>query len=148
MLISLAQYAEKHGKAYTTVRDLVQRGKLHTAYKVGRNYVVEEDEPYPVCKRDRGTTVTLTDAEFNLLDFALCTLFQDAEEQLLDMVEGPKKDADIAKMLYHRAYAASALLAKLREKHGRDIRFVPSPRLAWERYRAICPDAAEPEPDK
>ena len=147
MLISLAQYAEKHGKAYTTVRDLVQRGKLQTAYKVGRNYVVEEDEPYPVCKRDRGTTVMLTNDEFNLLDFALCHLFQDAEEQLLDMVEGPKKDADIAKMLYHRAYAASALLAKLREKHGRDIRFVPSPHLAWERYCAICPDAAEPEPD-
>ena len=147
MLISLAQYAEKHGKAYTTVRDLVKRGKLHTAYKVGRNYVVEEDEPYPVCKRDRGTTVTLTKDEFSLLDFALCHLFQDAEEQLLDMVEGPEKDADIAKMLYYRAYTASALLARLREKHGRDVRFVPSPHLAWERYHTICPDAVEPEPD-
>lgn len=147
MLISLAEYAARHGKAYTTVRDLVQRGKLQTAHKVGRNYVVEEDEPYPACKRDRGATVTLTDAEFSLLDFALCHLFQDAEEQLLDMVEGPEKDADIAKMLYHRAYTASALLAKLRDKHGNDIRFVPSPHLAWERYRVICPDAVEPEPD-
>ena len=147
MLISLAQYAEKHGKAYTTVRDLVRRGKLQTAYKVGRNYVVEEDEPYPVCERDRCTTVTLTKDEFSLLGFALCHLLQDAEEQLLDMVEGPKKDADIAKMLYHSAYTASALLAKLREKHGRDVRFVPSPHLAWERYRAICPDAVEQEPD-
>ena len=83
MLISLAEYAARHGKAYTTVRDLVKRGKLQTAYKVGRNYVVEEDEPYPVCKRDRGTTVALTKVDFKLLDFALCHLFQDGEEQLL-----------------------------------------------------------------
>lgn len=47
MLISLAEYAAKHGKAKISARKLAQRGRFETAKKIGRNWVIEEDEPYP-----------------------------------------------------------------------------------------------------
>lgn len=46
-LISLAEYAEKHGKALSSVRQMAQRGSLKTARKIGRNWVIDADEPYP-----------------------------------------------------------------------------------------------------
>lgn len=45
-LISLAEYAEKHGKIPDTIRQLALRGKFQTARKIGRNWVIDEDEPY------------------------------------------------------------------------------------------------------
>ena len=45
-LISLAEYAEKHGKAPVSVRQKAQRGGFQTAQKIGRNWVIDEDEPY------------------------------------------------------------------------------------------------------
>lgn len=47
MLISLAEYAKKHGKEISTVRQLCLRGNLPTAQKIGHYWVVEEDTPYP-----------------------------------------------------------------------------------------------------
>ena len=45
-LISLAEYAERHGRHPDTLRQLALRGKFKTAYKIGRNWVIDEDEPY------------------------------------------------------------------------------------------------------
>lgn len=45
-LISLAEYAEKHGKAPISVRQKAQRGGFQTAQKIGKYWVIDEDEPY------------------------------------------------------------------------------------------------------
>lgn len=47
MLISLAEYAAKHGKAKISARKLAQRGRFETAQKIGRNWVIDDQEPYP-----------------------------------------------------------------------------------------------------
>ena len=45
-LISLSEYAAKHGKDPATVRQKALRGVFRTARKMGRDWVIEEDEPY------------------------------------------------------------------------------------------------------
>ena len=45
-LISLAEYAALHGKAAKTVQQKAQRGGFKTAQKIGRNWVIDSDEPY------------------------------------------------------------------------------------------------------
>jgi hypothetical protein len=45
-LISLVEYAAKHGKDPATVRQKALRGGFQTARKIGRDWVIEEDEPY------------------------------------------------------------------------------------------------------
>ncbi|MDD2268211.1 MAG: hypothetical protein PHY15_01520 [Eubacteriales bacterium] len=45
-LISLAEYAELHGKAQISVQQKARRGGFKTAKKVGRNWVISKDEPY------------------------------------------------------------------------------------------------------
>ena len=47
MLISLAEYAKLHGRCPDTVRQLALRGNLKTAHKIGRNWVIDSEEPYP-----------------------------------------------------------------------------------------------------
>lgn len=47
MLISLAEYADKHGKAPVSARALAQRGGFQTAKKIGRNWVIDDAEPWP-----------------------------------------------------------------------------------------------------
>ena len=47
MLISLVEYAEKHGKRQESARKMAQRGGFETARKIGRNWVIEDDEPWP-----------------------------------------------------------------------------------------------------
>lgn len=47
MLISLAEYAAQHGKAAISARKLAQRGRFETAQKIGRNWVIDDQEPYP-----------------------------------------------------------------------------------------------------
>jgi len=51
MLISLAEYAALHGRSPDTLRRLAEKGTLKTAQKIGRNWVVDKTEPYPVKKR-------------------------------------------------------------------------------------------------
>lgn len=46
-LISLAEYAAMHGRAAESVRQLISRGRLKSAVKIGRNWLVRKDEPYP-----------------------------------------------------------------------------------------------------
>ena len=47
MLISLKEYAEIHGKAPVSVRQMAQRGSFATAKKIGYSWVIDSDEPYP-----------------------------------------------------------------------------------------------------
>ncbi|MDR3270509.1 MAG: hypothetical protein LBT32_03190 [Peptococcaceae bacterium] len=47
MFISLPEYAARHGKAPRSVRNLAERGRLKTAQKIGRNWAIDSDEPYP-----------------------------------------------------------------------------------------------------
>lgn len=49
-LISLKEYAEMHNRAPSSIRDLVQRGRL-MATLIGKTYVIDSDTPYPVDKR-------------------------------------------------------------------------------------------------
>lgn len=47
MLISLTKYAEKHGKNESSARRMALRGRFLTAEKIGRNWVIDENEPWP-----------------------------------------------------------------------------------------------------
>lgn len=56
-LISLAEYAKLHGRDGATVRQMALRGGFSTACKIGRNWVIDSNEPYPdhrksvICKQ-------------------------------------------------------------------------------------------------
>lgn len=45
-LISLAEYAKLHSRSHATVRQRVLRGNFKTAKKIGRNWVIDSEEPY------------------------------------------------------------------------------------------------------
>lgn len=47
MLIPLKEYARRNGRANTSVRQMAQRGSFQTARKIGRDWLIDEDEPYP-----------------------------------------------------------------------------------------------------
>ena len=51
MLISLKDYADLHEKSSDTIRRLAETGMLASARKIGRNWVVDSEEIYPVIKR-------------------------------------------------------------------------------------------------
>ena len=59
MLISLSEYAKLHQRNNDAVRRLAETGSLLTARKIGRNWVVENDEAYPVRKRNTAKTFTI-----------------------------------------------------------------------------------------
>lgn len=46
MLISIAKYAALHDKAAISVQQKARRGGFKTAKKIGRNWVIDADEPY------------------------------------------------------------------------------------------------------
>ena len=46
-LIPVAEYAEKIGKAKNSVADKCRRGSLPGARKIGRDWFVPKDAPYP-----------------------------------------------------------------------------------------------------
>lgn len=58
MLVSLKQYAETFCKSPDTVRRLAEQGRLITAQKIGRNWVVDSSEPYP-CSGTEWTVASL-----------------------------------------------------------------------------------------
>lgn len=45
-LIPLAEYASMHGKNARTVRQKAESGGFRTAVKIGRNWVIDKNEPY------------------------------------------------------------------------------------------------------
>lgn len=52
MRVSISEYAAKHGKAPVTVRQMIQRGNLKTAEKIGGVWTIEDTEPYPDNRRN------------------------------------------------------------------------------------------------
>lgn len=46
-LISINEYAARIGKSTTTVRQKCQRGTLPGAVKIGRDWLIPDDAPYP-----------------------------------------------------------------------------------------------------
>lgn len=46
MLISLKEYAERHGKQPATARQRAGRGSFKTAVKMGRDWFIDENEPW------------------------------------------------------------------------------------------------------
>lgn len=46
-MIALSEYAAKHGKSRVSVRQMAQRGGFKTAVKIARNWIIDENEPYP-----------------------------------------------------------------------------------------------------
>ena len=47
MLISLSEYAAKNEKTDSAARQMALRGSFETARKIGRNWVIEDTEPWP-----------------------------------------------------------------------------------------------------
>lgn len=47
MMITVKEYAEKVGKAQESIRKKCQRGTLPGATKVGRDWLIPADAPYP-----------------------------------------------------------------------------------------------------
>lgn len=45
-LITLKDYAERHGKNPVNVRQKALRGGFKTARKIGRDWLIDEDEPF------------------------------------------------------------------------------------------------------
>lgn len=46
-MIALAEYAAKHGKSHIAARKMAARGGFKTAVKIARNWIIDENEPYP-----------------------------------------------------------------------------------------------------
>lgn len=47
MLISLAEYAKRNHKDSSSARQMALRGGFKTAYKIGRNWVIDDSEIWP-----------------------------------------------------------------------------------------------------
>lgn len=47
MLISLVKYAKKHNKTDSAARRMALRGGFKTAQKIGRDWVIDQNEPWP-----------------------------------------------------------------------------------------------------
>lgn len=47
MTISLTEYAKANGRNPATARQMALRGGFETARKIGRNWVIENTEPWP-----------------------------------------------------------------------------------------------------
>lgn len=59
MLIALSEYASIHNKSSDMIRRLAESGTLRTAQKIGRNWVVDSEEEYPVRKRQIAKPITV-----------------------------------------------------------------------------------------
>lgn len=59
MFISLAEYAKLHNRSGDTLRRLAENGSLKTAQKIGRNWVVDSEEEYPLKKRKHEKPITV-----------------------------------------------------------------------------------------
>ena len=47
MLIPLSEYAKAHGRDPATARQMALRDGFMTARKIGRNWVIDDAEPWP-----------------------------------------------------------------------------------------------------
>lgn len=57
--ISLAEYARRHGRTPDSARQMANRGGFRTARKAGgRDWMIDEHEPYPDRRRRMGEALT------------------------------------------------------------------------------------------
>jgi hypothetical protein len=61
MLVSLADYGKIHGRSGDTLRRMAENGAFATARKIGRNWVVDSNEDYPIKKRNAPVQLSLFD---------------------------------------------------------------------------------------
>ena len=47
MLIALSEYAARHGKAPRSARQMAQSGGFQSARKIGRDWLIDDSEPWP-----------------------------------------------------------------------------------------------------
>jgi DNA (cytosine-5)-methyltransferase 1 len=59
MLVSLSEYGKLHGKSGDTLRRMSEKNMFGTARKIGRNWVIDSSEPYPVKKRSVKRPITV-----------------------------------------------------------------------------------------
>lgn len=45
-LITIKEYAAKHDREPDTIKKSCQRGRFKTAQKIGRDWLIDEDEPF------------------------------------------------------------------------------------------------------
>lgn len=56
-LITVVEYARRLGKDSSTIRHKIARGKIKSAVKMGRDWLIDEDEPYIDCRITHGKTI-------------------------------------------------------------------------------------------
>lgn len=64
-MISLVEYAKNHGIEPVTARQRAARGAFETAQKIGRNWVIDEDEEY-IDHRKKDVTTQIYDKVFGI----------------------------------------------------------------------------------
>ena len=57
MLIALTEYAARNGKDTSSARRMALRGSFQTARKIGRNWVIDDAEPWPDHRIRSGTYI-------------------------------------------------------------------------------------------
>lgn len=67
MLISLTDYAARHDKNESSARRMALRGRFATACKIGRNWMIEENEPWPDYRTSayKGAKNNMNEFEYN-----------------------------------------------------------------------------------
>ena len=63
IMIALAEYAAKHGKSHVAARKMAARGGFKTAVKIARNWIIDENEPYPDARLKTGEYVNWRNKE-------------------------------------------------------------------------------------
>lgn len=56
-MIALAEYAARHSKSQIAARKMAARGGFQTAVKIARNWIIDENEPYPDARVKSGKYV-------------------------------------------------------------------------------------------
>lgn len=51
ILLTVAEYAAKHGTTVRAIRARIIRGHLKPVKKIGRNHMIAANEPFPVDRR-------------------------------------------------------------------------------------------------
>lgn len=57
MDITIVEYAKRHGKSPATVRHKAERGGFKTARRIGRDWLIDENEPYIDRRITHGNTI-------------------------------------------------------------------------------------------
>ena len=129
MLVSLTEYAGIHGKSSDTLRRMAEKGVLKTARKIGRNWVVNRKEAYPVKKRDSKEQLTVLSLFSGCggLDIGFEGDFNVLKEAVNEKINPDWKCINSTNTKWKR-------LPKTRFKtvFANDIR--PDAKIAWTRY--------------